>query len=193
MIGLGSVAALNHVLLQQHWALERLRPFAGKTVELRSGPLPSLSVEVLASGLLEVSRAASADLTATVRPALWPRLLLREQKAIYEIDFAGPAELAVVVQDLYRQLEWDIEEDLSHLFGDVLAHRMASAGRELAEWPKEAGLRLAQNITEYWTEEKPVLARPADMKAFVREVESVREQCAALEQRIAQLEASRPR
>lgn len=193
MIGLGTVAALNHVLLQQHWALERLRPFAGKTLELRSGSLPSLHLEILASGLLEVSRAASADLTVTVRPAIWPRLLVREEKAIYEVDFAGPANLAGVVQDLYGQLEWDIEEDLSRLFGDVLAHRMASAGRELAAWPKQAGLRLAQNITEYWTEEHPLLARPADMKAFGREVEAASEQCAQLEQRIARLEASLPR
>jgi len=190
MIGLGTVTALNHVLLQQHWALERLRPFAGKTVELRSGPLPSLHLEILDSGLFERSRAASADLTVTVRPAMWPRLLVREEKAIYEVDFAGPADLAGVVQDLYRHLEWDVEEDLSRVFGDVLAHRMTSAGRELAAWPKEAGLRLTQNVTEYWTEEKPLLARPADMEAFGREVETVSEECAQLERRIAQLEAS---
>ncbi|MBI2318459.1 MAG: hypothetical protein HYY28_11655 [Betaproteobacteria bacterium] len=190
MIAIGASGALNHVLSQQHWALERLRPFAGMVVEFRADPLPAFRLAILPSGHVEPAREATVDLTVGMRPGALPRLLARGEAAIGEVEFSGPDDLAGAVRELYRHLEWDLEEDLSRIFGDVLAHRIASTGREILEWPRQAGLRVAQNVTEYWTEERPVLARPADFSALARAIEGVREDCAQLERRIARLEAS---
>lgn len=190
--GQAAAAFLNHLLQAQDWARERLKPFAGKRVELRADPLPRLLLAIRDSGLLESSADSGADLTVTLTPGSLPRLFARDEKALAEVQFAGPEDLADAVRDLYRQLEWDLEEDLSRVFGDVVAHRMASAGREFLAWQKDAGVRLGQNIAEYWTEEIPVLARPADIADFSRDVDALRDECAQLEQRIARLEASLP-
>ena len=188
--GQTTAAFLNHLLAAQESARERLKPFAGKRVELHNYPLPHLRLAILESGLLESSDEPGADLTVTLTPGALPRLLARDEKALADVDFAGPEDLADAVRDLYRELKWDIEEDLSRIFGDVVAHRMASAGREFVAWQKEAGERLGQNLVEYWTEEVPVLARPADIEDFARGVDALREECAQLEQRIVQLETS---
>ena len=188
--GQASAAFLNHLLQSQEWARERLKPFAGKCIELRADPLPRLRLAIRESGLLESSGDSSAGLTIACTPAALPRLLARDEKALAEVDFDGPEDLSNAVRDLYRHLKWDVEEDLSRIFGDVVAHRMALAGREFAAWQKDAGLRLGQNLAEYWTEEVPLLARPADLEDFARGVDAVREESAKLEQRIERLEIS---
>lgn len=190
MIDVPQVAALNHLLKGQGWARERLRPFAGKLVLFRLAPLPELGLRILDSGLVESSaKDAPADLTVTIQPAALPHLFARDESAMAQVELAGPVDLASTVQLLFRELPWDAEEDLSKLVGDVLAHRIAGAARDLAAWQREAALRLGQNVAEYLTEEKSLLAPGVDVAAHARAVVSLDEECARLERRIAQLEA----
>jgi ubiquinone biosynthesis protein UbiJ len=94
------------------------------------------------------------------------------------------------VDYLFRHLDWDVEEDLSRVFGDIVAHRLASGGKAFAAWQREAVLRLAENLVEYWTEEQPLLARPAEVETFCRDVDTLRDDVARLEKRIEHLSAS---
>lgn len=110
-----------------------------------------------------------------------------------DVVLEGSAELASAVQDLFRQLSWDIEDDLSRIFPDIVAHRLAEGGRAFAAWQKDAATRLAENLAEYFTEEQPLLARPADVESFRREVDRLRDDAAGLERRIERLEGARRR
>ena len=76
------------------------------------------------------------------------------------------------------------------MFGDIIARRLASSGRALGAWQRDAALRLAENLVEYWTEEQPLLARPADVENFCRSVDSLRDDVARIERRIEHLSAS---
>ena len=69
----------------------------------------------------------------------------------------------------------------------VLAHRMVDQGRRFAAWNREAADRLAQNLAEYWIEERPLLARPADVRQFLTDVDQLRDDLARLEKRIEAL------
>src|SRR2546430_11141006 len=88
---------------------------------------------------------------------------------------------------LFRSLIWDFEEDLSRVFGGVVAHRLASGGKAVAAWQRDATLRLAESLAEYWTEEQPLLARPTDVESFCRNVDTLRDDVARLEKRIERL------
>jgi ubiquinone biosynthesis protein UbiJ len=88
------------------------------------------------------------------------------------------------VQYLFRHLRWDLAEDLSKVFGDVFAQRMVSEGRRFAAWNREAGEKLAQNFAEYWIEEQPLLARPADVRQFLTDADQLRDDLARLQKRI---------
>jgi len=193
MIEQAAARGLNHLLQTHPWALQRLRPFAGKCVRLHLPPLPDLNLRILESGTVEALKSEPAsDLTVTVKPGALQHLILRDSQALGDIELAGPADLANAVQDLYRNLEWDFEEDLSKILGDVAAHRVAATGRDLLAWQKEAALRLAQNFAEYWTEERPVIARFADVAAFRRDVDALSADCEKLSKRIERIEAKNP-
>ena len=118
-----------------------------------------------------------------------PLLLARDEAARSQIEIEGPADLAGAVDAIFSTLAWDIEEDLSIVFGDVLAHRLASGGRAFAAWQRDALLRLAENFAEYWVEEQPLLLRPDDAQKFKREVDALRDATARLEKRIERLES----
>ena len=104
-----------------------------------------------------------------------------------EIGIEGNADLASTVQHLFRHLRWDIAEDLSRIFGDVLAQRMVTESRHFAAWNREAAEKLAQNFAEYWTEEQPLLARPAEVRQFLADADQLRDDLARLEKRIETL------
>ena len=194
MIEQPAVAALNHLLKGQGWTRDRLRPFAGKRVQFKLAPLPDLSLRILDSGLVEADAQAasantSADLTVTVQPGAVPHLLARDETAMAQVDLAGPVDLASVVQLLFRELAWDAEEDLSKIFGDILARRMVGTARDLLAWQKDAASRLAQNFAEYLTSEQPLLAHAQEAVSLRCSLEALNEDCARLERRLEQLEA----
>lgn len=189
MIERPAVAALNHLLQGQNWARESLRPFAGKCVVFRLAPLQDLRLLILDSGLADAAPAEVAtDLTVTVQPGAVPHLLARNPAAMAQVDLAGPVDLASAVQLLFRELAWDAEQDLSRIMGDVLAHRVVGTARDFLAWQKEAASRLAQNVSEYLTDEQPLLAQGSEAASLRRSLELLDEDCTRLERRLEQLE-----
>jgi ubiquinone biosynthesis accessory factor UbiJ len=78
--------AVNHVLRGSPLALERLRPYAGRTVAFHVGPL-ALALTVQSTG--EVATAvpgAARDLEVRISPFLAPRLAAGEEAAFREIE-----------------------------------------------------------------------------------------------------------
>ena len=179
------IFALNHLLNAEAWARDKLKPYAGQCVEFRSPPLPALRMDILDSGLV---RAAAEDavpnLIVTIGASALPASLRGEDALMREIGIEGNADLAGTVQYLFRHLRWDLAEDLSKVFGDVLAQRMVTEGKRFAAWNREVAERLAQNFAEYWIEEQPLLARPADVRQFLTDADQLRDDLARLEKRI---------
>lgn len=179
------IFALNHLLNAEAWARDKLRPYAGQCVEFHSPPLPVLRLDILDTGLLRsAAEDAVPNLVVTMGPAALPAALRGEDALLREIGIEGNADLAATVQYLFRHLRWDLAEDLSKVFGDVIAQRMVTGGRRFADWNREAAEKLAQNFAEYWTEEQPLLARPAAVRQFLAEADQLRDDLARLEKRI---------
>jgi ubiquinone biosynthesis accessory factor UbiJ len=182
------IFALNHLLDAETWARDKLKPYAGQCVEFRAPPLPALRLDILDSGLLaNAAEDAVPNLVVTIGAGALPAMVRGEDALMREIGIEGNADLASAVQYLFRHLRWDIEEDLSKAVGDVLAHRMVEQGRRLAAWNREAAGKLAQNLAEYWIEEQPLLARPADVRQFLIDVDQMRDDLARLDKRIGVL------
>jgi len=188
-----ATAALNHVLRSAPVALERLRRHAGRTVAFHVGPA-TFAFTIQTTG--EVTAAmptASRDLEVRISPFLLPRLAAKDDAAFRDIEMKGDAELAEEVSFLARNLTWDAEEDLARVVGDIPAHRMASAARSFRDWGRDAALRVAQGASEYWTEERPLIASRVKVESFVRDVEELRVAVDRLDERIARLGTSKGR
>ncbi len=182
------ILALNRLLDAEPWARDKLKAHAGQCVAFRAPPLPALHLEILDTGLMtRAAEDAVPDLVVNIRPGALPALLRGEDALLREIGIDGNADLAGTAQDLFRNLRWDVEEDLSHVIGDALAHRVVEQGKRVTGWGREASERLAQNFAEYWTEEQPLLARLSDLHQFLADVERLRQDLARIQKRIEAL------
>lgn len=181
-----SAAALNHLLMQNNWALARLARFQGKTVRFDIAPI-SIAYTILPDGRVSQTD-ETADALCVIAPSLLPRLALHDELAYKDIQSSGDTALLSEIFFLSRNLRWDVAEDLSVITGDIAAERIVqtlenqSIGASL--------LNLAQAAAEYLTEENPLLAKPQQIHSFMQQVDTLRDDIARLEQRIARLKSA---
>lgn len=187
MLDPAATAFINHLLRGASWARENLRRFAGRTARFEAAPF-AISLTVLDSGEVVMAAADAAPaVTIKLTPGLMLRLAAREETAWREIEVSGDTDFAAVINHLARNLRWDVEEDLSRVFGDIAAHRMAETGRTFQRWGERALENTGRSFTEYWTEEQPLIAGAHDLEAYNRAVDQLRDDAARLEKRVEQL------
>lgn len=132
------VLFLNHVLMQEKQAQDRLQRQKGQIVRLKLGVF-LLDLMVTPAGLLDLApSAAKPDLVLTV-PMDSPQALIQAVMTGKPppVSIEGDVQLAAEVGWLADNLRWDVEEDLSRIIGDVPAHAMADAARRLASSLKQ--------------------------------------------------------
>jgi len=185
-----SAAALNHLLLQNGWALPRLARFAGKTARFDIAPF-SFAYTILPDGtLLGSDDSISADAHCVIAPSLLPRLATHDELAHAEIQSTGDAALLTEIFFLFRNLRWDAAEDLSHVTGDITAERIVQAVQSKQQQLVSSAGNLAHAAAEYWTEENPQIVKPQQISQFMQQVDTLRDDIARLDQRIKRLSAS---
>ena len=134
---------------------------------------------------------AFSTVTIAVPLAALPQLLARDLQARRAVTVTGNVALAADLEYLLANLRWDVEADLSRLFGDIAARRIGRAGQAAAALPGAVGRSFARSSRQFLTEEQAVLARPDEVSAFIDEIDHLRDDADRLESRIARLEAAR--
>jgi ubiquinone biosynthesis protein UbiJ len=186
MLGL-SASALNHLLTQNDWALARLAKFAGKTARFHIAPF-SFAYTIQENGTLRTAADQSiADAVCTLTPGLLPRLALQDESAFTQIQSSGDATLLAEIFSLSRNLRWDAAEDISKLTGDIAAERLVNHARRSHHQLVGSARNFTSALAEYWTEERPLLAKSSGISRFVAQVDTLRDDVARLEQRIKRL------
>ena len=184
--------ALNHLLAASPEARQRLAPFAGERLEVRAPPLPALTFSILPDGRLQAGgEGREAALVVTLKPELLPALGKGEEQLMRAIEVEGNPQLAAEAMWLVRHLRAALpeiaEEDLSRVFGDVAAHRLAQGARDFFAWQADAAGRLADAFADYATEESRLVVGRSEHDAFAAAVSRLRDAVERLEKRIAPL------
>jgi ubiquinone biosynthesis protein UbiJ len=128
------VLFLNHVLMQEKEAQDRLARKKGSVLHIRWG-LFALDLLITPAGLLDLaSSAAKPDLLIAVAVDS-PWMLLQSTMAGKPppVKIEGDVQLAAELGWLAENLRWDFEEDLSRVVGDIPAHAMADAARQAGQ------------------------------------------------------------
>lgn len=130
------VLLLNHVLMQEPQAMERLVRQKGNTV-LAQWRHFTFKVAITPAGLFSLAGAqdtAPADLTLVVTeesPLRLLQTLARREKPAIRI--AGDVQLAAEINWLADHVRWDVEEDLSRIVGDAAAHGAVQLAKSAAQ------------------------------------------------------------
>lgn len=188
MLASGAASVINHLLRGEQWARSRLKRHAGKTARVHISPL-GFDFTVLEDGEIEEagSSQVSPDVLIELTPALALRYLARDEAAARETKVTGDSDFAADLNFVAANLRYDVEEDLSRVFGDVIAHRVTQAGSQFLAWQKQTFNNVTQAASEYWTHERPLIATRRQVEEFVREVDAVRDHVERLEKRLDRL------
>ncbi len=130
---------------------------------------------VITGSLLALARLAGDDGEAAIRDG--------------SVELTGDTEIAQAFQKLLHFGKPDIEEELSHIIGDVAAHQLGEAARGLAAWSRQARTTVRQNVSEYLQEESRDVPSRYEVDSFNSRVDTLRDDIDRFDARLTRLEA----
>lgn len=182
---------LNGHVQESTAALDLLSSLHGKSlgVEVR-GPGVTIVVSAESEKLrLEFAKESSATATVSGTPLALLASLRGDALSGFKdsgIAISGDAEAAEDFSTLLRLARPDLEEQLSHLAGDVVAHRIGSTVRNARDWSKQAVSALGMNTTEYLQEESRQVPTRVEVEGFFAEIERLRDAAERVAARVDQ-------
>ncbi len=129
-----AVLFLNHVLMQEPEAMDRLGDQSGRVARVQWRQF-SMTLQVTPAGLVDLAPAsATPDLrieVAEASPLSIAQSAMRGEKPTILID--GDVKFAAEINWLVDNVRWDVEEDLARVIGDAPAHAIGSAAKRIAQ------------------------------------------------------------
>ncbi len=138
-----AVLFLNHVLMQEREAMDRLARQSGRTAQVQWRSY-FLTLAITPAGLLDLApEGAVPDLRLEVSessPLGLARSALAGERPTIRIE--GDVQFAADINWVVDNVRWDLEEDLSRVVGDAPARAVAAvAGRAAAALRRFVGAR----------------------------------------------------
>lgn len=178
---------LQHLTDQNNWSREYLTEFSGQVLQLDIAFVKT-NLTILEDGSLAIAgETALPDASIHISPSLALRLLAKDEAAKMQIKIDGDTHLATEFGKVLQNMRWDIEEDLSHIVGDIAASKLGEVSLNTFSGIKKQSSNLAEMLSEYWQEEKSILAKKRHVERFNNEVDTLQSDLARFEKRLAKL------
>ena len=103
------------------------------------------------------------------------------------VDIQGDTETGQQLRDILLSAEWDWEEQLSRLTGDVVAYQIGTVARRARQFLGASRSTLERDTTEYLQEESLLLPCRIEMERFLDEVDCLRADLDRLSARVERL------
>jgi ubiquinone biosynthesis accessory factor UbiJ len=147
-------------------------------------------VRVTAPGAGAAAGEAAAAATLAGSPLAMIRLLGGDPQALIregDVRITGDTDIANQFRDLLHMARPDLEEELSKLVGDPVAHQVGNLARGIADWGVRAADSLSRSVGEYLTEERQALPTRAEADEFYRDVDRLANDVERAEARLKRL------
>ena len=182
---------LQHICSQNQWSKPYLVPFAGNTVQFNF-VLAKANIIILEDGSLALSgdsegETASPEASIYLPPSLALRILAGDEAAKMQIKVEGDTHLATEFSKVLQNMRWDMEEDLSEVVGDITANKIGSTTKKIFSEAKQQTIDAAEMLSEYWQEEKNILAKKRHVEQFNADVDTLKSDVARAEKRLQKL------
>jgi ubiquinone biosynthesis protein UbiJ len=184
--------ALELYLKQEPEALQRASGLHGKVISIDlSGTGLTLYFLPDPDGVQVLSHyEGRVDTQLSGTPLGFAQLALDSREdALFQgaVKIVGDTETGQAFQELLAGVDWDWEEQLSHVTGDVIAHQagnLAQQAKRILDGSRET---LTQDCSEYLQEEARLLPTQIEVDYFLNDVDLLRDDVERLEMRVKRL------
>lgn len=184
--------------LNQYLALDQdvgafLTPLAGKIIAVTIEPFDETlylcptehNIQILESCADEADTRISGSLTALGLMGLNSSPMRSIFKGDVRIE--GDTHVGHNFQRLFERLDIDLEERLSHVTGDIIAHKIGNVFRSGRDWSRQSLETFRLNCEEFLQEETRDVPAKAEADILFREIDELRSDYDRLEARIDRL------
>ena len=173
---------INHLLSQNDWMQSKLIAHKNKTITIAISNF-EIHFEVKNNGQLKtIDKKKKVDCIIKLSINDFISQIINNNKG--KISIEGDLELAKEVSEILKQIEWDIEEDLSKYIGDIPAIHTTRLIKKILHTGKNNINNLTGSLLEYWEEENKILAKKNHVSKFNYEVDQIVEDVDRLEAKI---------
>ncbi|MEC4749957.1 SCP2 sterol-binding domain-containing protein [Methylomicrobium sp. Wu6] len=187
-------SALNNYLKLDLDVSELLSPLAGKVIELTVEPFGETVYLCPTADAIQVLDAYPAPPATRISGSLWSLGLMgmsaKPMRSVFsgEVKIEGDMTTGRKFQALFDKLNIDLEEKLSHVTGDVIAHQIGNLFRTGSRWTRQSIRTFELNLGEFLQEETRDLPAGPEADIFYRHVDELRADFDRLNCRIERLE-----
>jgi ubiquinone biosynthesis protein UbiJ len=186
----GAEKMLNKVLSLDEETLASLATLAGSVIEIdvlntefRMFILPS------EKGItLETEYEGKAGVTIKGTPPALLEMITTAKFGAGDVEISGNVGLAQKLQSIFRGMEIDWEEYLSHFVGDIAAHKLGNFLKGMNRFVIASGKTIGMDISEYLRFEKEALLDKTEVDEFNQAVDVLRNDVERLQKRLERLE-----
>ena len=184
--------AINLWLKNDDRSAQRLHSLQDKVVELQIREFPgSLFFYPGNSGIQILTRyEGTADATISSSIAgLLRSTFQNPEDALFSggIKIKGDTELSEQFQSLLSDVDFDWEEHLSKVTGDVVAHQVGKAVQQVLRFTSQTTATIGLDITEYLQEEARLLPTRIEIDHHLNQVDDLRSHSERLVARVQRL------
>lgn len=104
-----------------------------------------------------------------------------------DVEIRGDTDTGQQLQDILADTQWDWEEQLSRLTGDVVAHQTGELVRRASRSISAGRDTLERDLAEYLQEESRLLPSRSEVERFLSEVDRLRADADRLSARVERL------
>ena len=178
---------LKHVLTGSTVAREALAKHGGKVICVKA-PLGPILVCITGDGFVELYTGdEQPSLIVKVSPDAALNWLKEGEIGSRGVRIEGDAHFASDLSQIVGKLDWDYEEDIAQIFGDVIAHRLGELLRAFGRWMSGARQSVKSSVSDYLTEESKLLVTPVGIEMFIRDVDEISDGVDRLEKRVNEM------
>ncbi|GEM_PF-4168138 len=134
----------------------------------------------------KISNAATTVVTGTLNNFLHIFIKGADTKTVFEhpIDIQGSTHTVEVLRDIFKNLDMDLEERLSHFLGDALAHQIFYHAKKTKNGVKNAGEKLFEQTKEYIHCESRNVVTKKQAEKFYSDIAKLRDDVERIEAKI---------
>ncbi len=104
------------------------------------------------------------------------------------MELRGDATCVQRFHAVFKALDFDWEEQLSRVLGDVAAHQIGNLVRDALSWSSQAAGSLGRATADYLQEESRNLPTPGEVERYLEGVDALRADTERLAARVTRLE-----
>lgn len=181
--------ALNHLIEQERWAHNLLRPREGQSIAITL-PIGDFQIAIQEGMFVNASDSTNLPSVSLTIPqeAIWTFLKEGKSGAMKFVKISGDIDFAADLNRLAADLKWEVEEDLSKLLGDATARRVVLESQKMLHQTQLAMNDLKGGIRDYLVYEKNILVDSQQMSDFKSELRLLRDQIDRAEKKVNLLE-----